>query len=203
MKYTALSHSFPNLEPVHCSTSGSNCFFLTWIQVSQEAGKVVWYSHLFKNFPQFVLIHTVKGFGIVNKAEVDVFLEFSCFLYDPADVGNLISGSSAFSKSSLYIWNFSVHILLKPSLKDFEHYLTSMWNENNCAVVWTFFTPALLWDRNAIYSCDHHWIFQICWHVECSTLTVSSFRIWNSSAGIPSRPLAVVVVMFPKTPLVS
>ena len=83
--------------------SGFNCCFLTCIQVSQKTGKMVWYSHLFKNFPQFVVIHTVKGFGIVNKAEVDVFLELSCFFDDPEDVGNLISGSSAFSKSSLYI----------------------------------------------------------------------------------------------------
>ena len=82
---------------------------------------MVWYSHLLKNFPQFVVIHTVKGFGIVNKAELDVFLELSCFFYDPADVGNLISGFSAFSKTSLNIWKFTVHALLKPSLKDFEH----------------------------------------------------------------------------------
>ena len=85
---------------------------------------MVWYSHLFKNFPQFAVIYTVKGFGVVNEA--DVFLEFSCFFYDPADVGNLISGFSAFSKSSLYIWKFSVHVLLKSSLKDFKHNLTSM-----------------------------------------------------------------------------
>ena len=83
--------------------SGSNCCFLTCIQISQEAGKVVWYSHLFQNFPQFVGIYTVKGFSIVNEAEVGVFLEFSCFFYDPMDVGNLIADSSAFSKSSLYI----------------------------------------------------------------------------------------------------
>jgi len=87
---------------------------------------VVWYSHLLKNFPQFVVSHTVKGFSVVNEAEVDVFLEFSCFFYDPRDVGSLISGSSAFSKSSLYIWKFSVHILWKPSLKDFEHYLANI-----------------------------------------------------------------------------
>ena len=87
---------------------------------------MVWYSHLFKNFPEFVVVHTVKGFGIVNKAEVDVFLELSCFFYYPADVGNLISGSSAFSKTSLNIWNFMVHILLKPGLENFEHYFTSM-----------------------------------------------------------------------------
>ena len=84
---------------------------------------MVWYFHLFKKFPQFVVIHTVKGFGTVNKAEVDVFLEFSCFFHDPADVGNLISGSSAFSKTSLNIWKFMVHILLKPGLENFEHYL--------------------------------------------------------------------------------
>jgi len=87
---------------------------------------VVWYSHLLKNFPQFVVIHTVKGFGIVNKAEVDVFLELSCFFNDPADVGNLISGSSAFSKSSLNICKFTVHILLKPGLENFEHYFASV-----------------------------------------------------------------------------
>ena len=104
------------------------CYFLTCTQVLQEAGKVVWYSHLFTNFPQFVVIYTAKGFNIVNKEEVDVFfLEFPCFFYDPTDIGNLISGSSAFSKSSFYIWNFSVHILLKPSLKDFEQYFASMW----------------------------------------------------------------------------
>ena len=87
---------------------------------------MVWYSHLFQNFPQFVVIHTVKGFGIVKKAEIDAFLELSCFFHDPADVGNLISGSSAFSKCSLYIWKVWVHVLLKPGLKDFEHYLASM-----------------------------------------------------------------------------
>ena len=87
---------------------------------------MVWYSHLLKNFPQFVVIHTVKGFGIVNKAEIDVFLELSCFSYDPTDVGNLISGSSAFSKSSLNIWKLLVQILLKPALENFEHYFASM-----------------------------------------------------------------------------
>ena len=89
--------------------SSSNCYFLTCVQVSQEAGQVVWYSHLFDNFPQFIVIHTVKGFGLVNKAEIDVFLEFSCFFDDPADVSNLISGSFAFSKTSLNIWKFMVH----------------------------------------------------------------------------------------------
>ena len=128
--------------------SGFNCCFLTCIQISQEAGQVVWYSHLLKNFPQFVVIHTVKGFRIVNKAEIDVFLELSCFFYGPTDVSNLISGSSAFSKSSLNIWKFSIHILLKPCLENFEHYFASMWDESNCAVVWTFFGLAFLWDWN-------------------------------------------------------
>ena len=104
---------FSHLEPVHYSMFGSNCCFSSRIQVSQETGKEAWYSHLLQNFPQFVVIHTVKGFGIVNKAEVDVSLELSCFFNDPADVGNMISGSSAFSKSSLNIWNFTVHVLLK------------------------------------------------------------------------------------------
>ena len=109
---------------------------LTCIQIYQEVGKVVWYSHILKNFPHFVVIHTVKGFGIVNKTEVDFFLWNSLvFFYDPTDIGNLISGFSAFSKSSLNIWKFSVHILLKPGLKDFEHYLANMQNERNCMVV--------------------------------------------------------------------
>ena len=96
------------------------------IQVSQEVGRVLWQSRLFNSFPQFVVIHTVKGFSVVNEAEVDAFLEVSCFFYDSMDVGNLISVSSAFPKSSLYIWKFSVHIQLKPGLKDFEQYLGSM-----------------------------------------------------------------------------
>ena len=124
---TALTYSFSYLEPVCCSMSSSNCCFLTCTQISQKAGQVVWYSYLFKNFLQFVVIHTVKGFGIVNKAEVDVFLELSCFSDDPTDVGNLISGSSTFSKSSLNIWNLMIHVLLKSGLENFEHYFTSMW----------------------------------------------------------------------------
>ena len=131
----------------------SSCF-LTCIQVSQEAGQVVWYSHLFQNFP---VIHTVKGFGIVNKAEIDVLLELSCFLDDPADVGNLISGSSAFSKTSLNSRNFTVHVLLKPGLENFEHYFTSMWDECNCVVVWAFFGIAFLWDWS------ENWYFPFLW----------------------------------------
>ena len=105
-----MTYSFSYLEPVCCSMSSSNCCFLTCIQNSQEAGQVVWYSHLFKNFPQFVVIHTVKGFGIVNKA--DVFLELSCFFNDPAGVGNLISGPLPFLCMS--IWKLTVHVLLRP-----------------------------------------------------------------------------------------
>ena len=105
---------------------------------------MVWYSHLFKNFPQLIVIHTVKGFSVVSEAEIDVFLEFSCFFCYPTGVGNLISGSSAFSKTSLNIWKFSVHILLKPGLENFEHYFASMRNECNCEVVSTFFGIAFL-----------------------------------------------------------
>ena len=137
-------YSFCYLEPVCCSMSSSNCCFLTCIQIFQEAGQVVWYSHLLKNFPQFVVIYTVKSFGMVNKGEIDVFLELSCFFDDPSDVGNLISGSSAFSKTSLNIWKFTVHILLKPGLENFEHYFTCMWDECTWAVVWTFFGIAFL-----------------------------------------------------------
>ena len=134
--------------------SSSNCCFLTSIQISQEAGQVVWYSHLFPNFPQFVVIHTVTVFGIVNKAEVYVFLELSCFFDDPADVGNLTSGSFAFSKSSLNIWKFTVHILLKPDLENFQHYFASMWDECNW---WAFFGIAFLWDWN------ENWPFRVLW----------------------------------------
>ena len=145
------------LEPVYCSMSSSNCCFLNCIQVSQEAGQVVWYSHLLQNFPEFIVIHTVEGFGIVNKAEIDVFLKLSCFFNDPADIGNLISGSSAFSKTCLIIWKFSFHILLKPGLKNFEHYFTSVWDEHNCAVVWAFFGISFLWD------CNENWPFPVLW----------------------------------------
>ena len=112
--------------------------------------KQVWWSGIpisFRIF-QFIVIHIVKGFGIVNKAEIDVFLELSCFFYDPEDVGNLISGSSTFSKSSLNIWKFSVQILLKPGLENFERYFTNVWDECNCAVVWVSFGSAFLWDWN-------------------------------------------------------
>ena len=140
-------YSFFYLEPVCCCMSSSNCCFLTCIQVSQEAGQVVWFSHLLQNFPQFIVIHTVKGSGIVNKAKIDAFPELSCFFNDPANVGNLISGSSAFSKTSLNIWKFMVHVLLNPGLENFEHYFTSVWDECNCVVVWAFFGISFLWER--------------------------------------------------------
>ena len=148
-------HSFSYLEPVCYPMSSSNCCFLTCIRVSQEAGQVVWYSHLLKNFPEFIVIHTVKGFGIVNKAEVDVFLELSSFFDDPLDVGNLISGSSTFSKTSfksgiswfMHCWSLAWRILS----------ITNMWDEYNCVVVWTFFGIAFLWD------CNDNWPFPVLW----------------------------------------
>ena len=165
---------------------------------------MVWYSHLLKNFPQFIVIHIVKSFGIVNKAEINVFLELSCFFDDPSDVGNFISGSSAFPKTSLNIWKFTVHILLKPDLENFEHYFTVVWDECNCAVVWAFFHIAFLsdWKENWFFqSCGHCWVFQICWQIEYSTFTSSSFRSWNSSTGIPSLPLALFMVILSKVHL--
>ena len=129
--------------------------FLICIQVSQETDKVVWYSHLLKNFPQFVVIHTVKGFSVANEAEINVFLEFSCFFYDPTYIGNLISSSSAFSKSSLNIWKFTVHVLLKPGLENIEHYFASMWDKWSCVVVWTFFGIAFFRDWN------ENWLFPV------------------------------------------
>ena len=152
------------------------------------------------------MIHKVKGFGIVNKAKVDVFLELSCFFSDPTYVGNLISGFSAFSKTSLDIWKFMVHVLLKPCWENFDHYFASVWDECNCVAVSTFFGIAFLWDWNEnglFQSCGHCWVFQICWYIQCSTFTGSSFRIWNSSTGIPSPPPALLVVMLPNAHLTS
>ena len=139
---------------------------------------MVWYSHILKNFPQFVVIHKVKEFGIVVKAEVDVFLELSCFFYDPTGVGNLIFGPCAFSKSSLNIWKFSVRVLLKPGLKNFEHFFTTVWDECNCVVVWAFFGIACLWDWN------EHWPFPVLWPL----LSFSKFAV-VSRAALSQRPL--------------
>ena len=112
---------------------------------------------LFKEFPQFVVIHAVKHFTIVDEEVIGDFLELPCFMHDPTNVGNLISGSSASLNPSLYIWKFLVHILLKPILKDFEHYVASMWNEQNCVIVWTFFGIAFLWDWY------ENWSFPVLW----------------------------------------
>ena len=196
-------YSFLNLEPACCSMSSSNCCFLTCIQVSQEAGKVVWYSHLYKNFPQFVMIYTVKDFGIVNEAEV--FLEFSCFFYDPLEVGSLISGSSAFYKSNLYIWKFPVSywelawMILSITLLTCE--MSAIVRYFKHALALPFFGIGMKTDL--FQSCGHCWVFHICWHIEYSTWTVSSFQIFSSSTGILSFPLTLLVVMLPKTHLTS
>ena len=134
------------------------------------------------------------------------FLELFCFFNDPADVGNLVSDSYVFPKSSLNVWKLLVCVLLQSSLQAFEHYFASMWDECNCAVVWTFFGIAFLrdWNENWLYhSWSHGWAFQICWQTECITLTAPSFKIWNSSAVIPSSPLALFIVMLPKAHLTS
>ena len=147
-----------------------------------------------------------QGFVVVSKAEVDIFLELSSFFDDPMDVGNLVSGSSAFSKSSWNIWKFMVHVLMKPGSENFEHDFTSMWDECNCAVVWTFFGIAFLWDWN------ENWPFPVLWPLLSfpdllaywvQHFHASSFRIWNNSTGIPSPPLALFVVMLPKGQLTS
>ena len=150
-------YSFSYWEPICCSMSSSNFCFLTCIRVSQEAGQVVWYSHLFQHFPQFIVIHIVESFGVVNKAEIDVFLEPSCFFDDLVDLGNLIFGSSAFSKTSLNAWKFMVHVLLKPGLENCEHYFTSVWDECNRVVVWAFFGIAFLRDWS------EKWPFPVLW----------------------------------------
>ena len=150
-------YSFSYLELVCCSMSRSNCCFLFCIQIFQEAGQLVCYSHLSQKCLQFIVIHTVKGFGIVNKAEIDIFLELSCFFHGSADVGNSISCSSDFFETSFNIWKFMVHVSLKPGLEHFEHDFISMWDECNCVVVWAFFRIAFLWDW------DENWPFPVLW----------------------------------------
>ena len=146
----ALLYSFLNPESINCSIQGSNCCFLASTQVFQETGKMVWCSHLFKSFTQFAMVHTVRSFSIVNETELDVFLMFFCFLYNPANVGNLISSSSVFSKPSLDTWKFLVCIMLNPSIQDFKHDLTRMGDEYNRPMVRTFFGTILLgnWDED-------------------------------------------------------
>ena len=179
--------------------SSFNCCFLTHIQVSQETDNVVWYSHIFKTLPVSGDPHS-RDFSIVSEAAVDIFLEFPCFFNDPADVGILISGSSAFFKHSLNIWKFSVYILLKLSLKNFEHNPAGLW-KHNFMLVCTFFVIALLWDWN------ENWPLLVLWPLQnfpnllaywVQHLTASSFRILNSSAGILSSPLVLFIVIFLK-----
>ena len=185
--------------------SSSNCCFLTCIQVFQEAGQVVWDSHVFQNFPQFVVIHTVKGFDIVNKADIDVFwnsLAFSMIQWMLA-IWSLIP--VPFLKPIWASWSSSF-MLLKPGLENFEHYFASMWNEHNCVLVWTFFGTALLWDWN------EHWPFPVLWPLLSfpdfltywvQVINSISFRLLNSSAGILSPPLTLFIVMLPKAHLTS
>ena len=156
-QYTALMYFFPTLEPVCYSMSSSNCCFLTCIQIFQEAGQEVWYSHLFKNFPHFVVIHTVKGFDVVNRAEINVFSgTLSLFRWS--------SGCWQFDLWFLCLFqiqleHLEVHgsLLLKPGLENFEHYFTSVWDECNCVVVWAFFGIAFLWDWS------ENWPFPVLW----------------------------------------
>ena len=204
-QYTALMYSFPSLEPICCSMSGSNSCFLACIPPT-PAGQVVWYSHLFQNFAQFAMIHTVKGFGIVNKAEVDVFRELSCFLYDPVDVSSLISGSSAFvnpawtSGSSWFMYCCGLTWrILSISLLACE--MSAIWQKFERSLGLPFFGTGTKIDF--FQSCGHCWVFQILFHIGCSTLTASSFRIWVrfEVAGILSPPLALFVVMLCKAHL--
>ena len=138
-------YSFPSFEPVCCSMAVLICFLTAYRflrrQVTQSGIPISW------RIIQFVVSHTVKVFGVINKTEVDVFLVFSCFFYDPTDDGNLISGSSAFSKYRLNIWKFTVHTLLKPGLENLQHYFASMWDECSCAVVWTFLMFKLVLEK--------------------------------------------------------
>ena len=186
--------------------SNSNFCFLTSIQISQEAGQVVWYSCPFTNFSQFIVIDTVRVFGIVNKTEVNVFLELCCFFSDPRILAicSLVplhflnpawtSGSSWFT----YYWNLAWRILnillltceMSAIVWQFEHSLAFL-----------FFGTGM--KAHLFQSCGHCWVFQFCWHIECRTFTALSFRIWNSSTGIPSPPLALFVVMRPKAYLTS
>ena len=173
-------YSFPDLEPVCCSMSNSNCCFLTCIQISQEAGQVVWYCHILKNFPQFIVIHTVKGFGVVSKAKIDVFLELSCFLSDPTDVGNWslvplpflnptwISGSSWFTYCWSLAWRILSITLLAYEISAFVSYF-----EHSLALSFL----GIRMKTDLFQSTSHCWVFQISQHTECSTLIPSSFRI--------------------------
>ena len=183
------------LIPAHASSSPAFLMMYSAYKLNKQGDSVQsWHTPF----------HTVKGFGIINKAKVDVFLELSCFFHDPMDVGSLISGSFAFSKSNLNIWRFTVRVLSKPGLENFEHYFASVWDECNCAIVWAFFGIAFLWDW------DENWPFPVLWPLlsfqnllacRVQLFKSISFRIWNSSAEIPSPPPTLFVVMVPKAHL--
>ena len=188
--------------------SSSNCCFLTCRQISQEAGKTVWYSHVFKEF-----FRVCCGPQQRQRLWCSQWSRSRCFsgtlllFYDALDVGNFISGSSAFSKSNLSIWKFIVHILLKPS-REFWALLcycvrwVQLWGTLN--ILWHCLSLRLEWKLTFSSPVSGHcWVFQICWHIECSTFRESSFRIWSSSTGIPSSPLALFEVMLPKALLTS
>ena len=198
-------YSFSYLEPVCCSMSSSNCCFLTCIQVSQEAGQVVWYSHLLQNFPQFIMIHTVEGFGWVNKAEIDFFFWNSLaflMIQQMFEIWSLVSlpflkpawtyGSSQF----MYCWSLAWRIL-SITLLACEMSVIVQWFEHS--LVLSFLGIGMKTDIFQSYG--HCWVFQIFWHIACNTFTESSFRIWKSSTGIPSPLLALFIMMLPKTHL--
>ena len=172
---------FPNLEPVCCSMSSSNCCLLTWMQVSQDPVQVAWYSRLLQNFLKFVVIHTIKGFGVVNEGKLHVFLRLSCFFYDPMDVSTWISGFPGFSKSSLKIWMFTFHVLLKPVLENFEYHFANVWDDCNCLVVWIFFGIPFFGTgikMDLFQSCGLCWVFQITFFFwETYNLNVGPFDI--------------------------
>ena len=182
--------------------SSPNGWFLTCLQISQETGKVDLYAHLF--FPVCCDLHSQRLY-CSHEERIDVFLEFLVLSINPMNVGYMISSSSAFYKPSLYIWKFLAHILLKPSLKDFEHNLVSMWNEHNFIVIWTFFGIVILWDWN------ENWPFLVLWPLlsfpNLLTYWVQHFNSiifydFNSSGGILSPPLTLFVVMLPKACLI-
>ena len=194
--------SFPNLEPVCCSMSNSNCC----IQVSQEAGQVVCFSHPLKKFPQFVMTHRVKGFGIVNKEEVDIFLELSCSFNNRIGIGSLISGSSAFSKSSLNIWKFTIHYywslswrilsitLIASETRAIVQYLSILWHCLSFGLEWkwTFSSPVATVEFS---------IFAAILNAALSQHHLLGFEI--AQTGIPSPPLSLFIVMLPKAHLTS
>ena len=167
-------YAFLNLEPVSCSTHGSTYCFLTCIHVSQQTGKMVWHSHLSKSFPQLVMIHRVKGFRVVGETKIDAFMKCPCFLYNPVNAGNLISSSSSFSKPNLNTFKLLFCIMLKPSMNDFKHDLTSMRDECNCSMVSIFLVKNLpaTWET---------WVQSLGWEdpLEKGKATPSNVLTWR------------------------